>query len=228
MHGRAVRTQVCTFAGNRLRILRCEVCDAVRGTAWDYFMGGQAQQEAAGSQHRQQDAGTATNSGPAGREGATAEAAPAHAAAEAQAAPVSESTASRDQVEGRPEDLAGSSRGGEGEQEGPRHSLIEEDDGAPGTSMWEGGTEQGSWVCRRCSRTVSEGDKAEHEDYHLALQLQEEQGTGQGSSSLSTQQATQPKKRKAAAKSSSSQKKSRTKGLQGIDAFLKRANTKCL
>ena len=110
MHGRTVWTQVCTYAGNRLRILRCEVCDAVRGTAWDYFMGGQAQQEAAGSQHQQQELSTA------GCGGATKEAAPAHAAARPQALPVAESTGSREQVEGRVQDIAGSSRQGEGEQ----------------------------------------------------------------------------------------------------------------
>ncbi len=31
--------QVCTYVGNKQQILRCEVCDSVRGTAWDYYLG---------------------------------------------------------------------------------------------------------------------------------------------------------------------------------------------
>ena len=29
--------QVCTFSDNRVQILRCAMCDAVRGTSWDYY-----------------------------------------------------------------------------------------------------------------------------------------------------------------------------------------------
>lgn len=35
--------QVCTFDDNRPQILRCAICDAVRGTSLDYFMGHNAE-----------------------------------------------------------------------------------------------------------------------------------------------------------------------------------------
>jgi len=35
--------QVCTFADNRVQILRCAMCDAVRGTSWAYFRTTQAE-----------------------------------------------------------------------------------------------------------------------------------------------------------------------------------------
>ena len=216
---------MCTFAGNRLRILRCQVCDSVRGTAWDYFMGGHGQAEAAASQHQQQEAAGSTDSAPAVSEGAPGGAAPAHAGAGSAAVPVGGS-ASRERS--GLQDGAGSSGAGEGGQaggEGSGHGL-DGDEGAAGSSMWGAGDEPGSWLCRRCGETVGEAGKAEHEDYHLALQLQQDQDAAQGGSGLSTPQASQPRKRKAAAKSS--QRKGRVKGLQGIDAFLKRANTKCL
>lgn len=35
--------QVCTYAGNKQQILRCDVCDSVRGTHWDYYLGQNAE-----------------------------------------------------------------------------------------------------------------------------------------------------------------------------------------
>ncbi len=31
--------QVCTFAGNRPQVLRCAVCDSLRGTRWETYAG---------------------------------------------------------------------------------------------------------------------------------------------------------------------------------------------
>ena len=42
--------QVCTFDDNRHQILRCAICDAVRGTSLDYFMGHNAE-VSSGTQH---------------------------------------------------------------------------------------------------------------------------------------------------------------------------------
>ena len=42
--------QVCTFDDNRHQILRCAICDAVRGTSLDYFMGHNAE-VSSGVQH---------------------------------------------------------------------------------------------------------------------------------------------------------------------------------
>ena len=49
-----VNVQVCTFGDNRPQILRCSVCDAVRGTTLDYFMGHNAEVSSASAS--QQDA----------------------------------------------------------------------------------------------------------------------------------------------------------------------------
>ena len=46
---RAPRTwscQVCTFAGTRAQILRCAMCNAVRGTGWGYYQSAVAEQSA--------------------------------------------------------------------------------------------------------------------------------------------------------------------------------------
>ncbi|BDA41352.1 probable DNA polymerase IV at N-terminal half [Coccomyxa sp. Obi] len=42
--------QVCTYSGNHPRILRCDICDSVRGTRWDYYLG-QSAEATSGSQH---------------------------------------------------------------------------------------------------------------------------------------------------------------------------------
>ena len=39
----ALVVQVCTFSGNRAQILRCAICDAVRGTSWGYYRATQAE-----------------------------------------------------------------------------------------------------------------------------------------------------------------------------------------
>ena len=39
----ALVVQVCTFSSNRAQILRCAICDAVRGTSWEYYKITQAQ-----------------------------------------------------------------------------------------------------------------------------------------------------------------------------------------
>ena len=41
---------MCTFDDNRHQILRCAICDAVRGTSLDYFMGRNAE-VSSGTQH---------------------------------------------------------------------------------------------------------------------------------------------------------------------------------
>ena len=63
--------QVCTFDDNRHQILRCAICDAVRGTSLDYFMGHHAE-VSSGTQHEVQDSAAkqALRSRRAGSEGA--------------------------------------------------------------------------------------------------------------------------------------------------------------
>ena len=62
--------QVCTFEDNRHQILRCAICDAVRGTSLDYFMGHNAE-VSSGAQHDAPDsmAKSGSRSRRAGSEG---------------------------------------------------------------------------------------------------------------------------------------------------------------
>ena len=53
--------QVCTFDDNRHQILRCAVCDAVRGTSLDYFVGHHAE-VSSGTQHDAQDSAAKSGS----------------------------------------------------------------------------------------------------------------------------------------------------------------------
>lgn len=53
--------QVCTFDDNRHQILRCAICDAVRGTSLDYFMGHNAE-VSSGTQQDPQDSVTKSGS----------------------------------------------------------------------------------------------------------------------------------------------------------------------
>ena len=43
--------QVCTFEDNRHQILRCAICDAVRGTSLEYFMGHHHAEVSSAAQH---------------------------------------------------------------------------------------------------------------------------------------------------------------------------------
>ena len=216
--------QVCTFADNHRSILRCAACDSVKGTPWDYYLSqpDQAQQEGPGPPNAQTAPAGACSSG-----AATTEQPPA--------------TASQGLVAGvHGNDQRPEATGRQGADSSRRAAEVaaslpgsasradEEDAGAAGSSMWEPGEHNG-WVCRRCGQNVSEEQKAEHEDYHMALQLQEAEGRPGGPET--SHRASQPagnvqgtaKKRKATEQKRPKNRKSS----QVMDAFLKRANAKC-
>ena len=57
---RAPRTwpcQVCTFAGNRAQVLRCAMCNAVRGTSWEYYQSSVADRSALATPSMSTDSG---------------------------------------------------------------------------------------------------------------------------------------------------------------------------
>ena len=54
--------QVCTFDDNRQQILRCAICDAVRGTSLDHFMGHHAEVSSAAQHDAVQDSASKTGS----------------------------------------------------------------------------------------------------------------------------------------------------------------------
>lgn len=59
--------QVCTFEDNRHQILRCAICDAVRGTSLEYFMGHHHAEVSSTEQHDMHE--TATTTGARSRRG---------------------------------------------------------------------------------------------------------------------------------------------------------------
>ena len=55
--------QVCTFEDNRHQILRCAICDAVRGTSLEYFMGHHHAEVSSTAQHDVHETAATTTTG---------------------------------------------------------------------------------------------------------------------------------------------------------------------
>ena len=209
---------MCTFADNHRSILRCTACDSVKGTPWDYYLSqpDQAQQEGPGPPEAAADGGSA---------GAAAAEQPL---ATARQRTVAGLCAGGERPASDSQGACAGSRAAEGAATSvPSGSnALEGDAGAAGSSMWEPG-EHGGWVCMRCAQRVSEEQKAEHEDYHVALQLQEADGRPEPNRRTPQVAAGSAQGASKKRKTTESKRAKTRKSSQVMDAFLKRANAKC-
>lgn len=224
--------QVCTYSGNQPRILRCDICDSVRGTRWDYYLG-QGTEACSGSQppagaaaaaaaagegtaargsdsHQERSAAAVARDSPSARDsrggkgsGAAArgqrsilgffsEADRRDAAAAAAAVSAGErrwnpgegrerGTEGQREPQGSKEHCSAQRQGGKmvfcGSEQRGVERIAKSEGGecreAVGSSVgWEQSGD-GRWICSACSASVAEEGRAEHEDYHLALLLQQ-------------------------------------------------------
>lgn len=171
---------MCTYSGNHPRILRCDICDSVRGTRWDYYLG-QSAEASSGSQQAapardsptaregaKQQGGSAGARGQRSILGFFSEADRKSAAASASQPPPQDSSAPPvggrgmgaqvDQV---------NSRGAEGRSGAAGDRIA----GEGSSVQWEQRGD-GSWTCSQCGSSLAHESRTEHEDYHLAILLQ--------------------------------------------------------
>ncbi len=176
---------MCTYSGNHSRILRCDICDSVRGTRWDYYLGQNAE-ASSGSQQAApaRDSPTAreaakSQGGSAGargqrsilgffseadRKGAAASA--SQPAAEVRGLALNSADSGGTGLQSRGMD-GGSGAPQQGSERGVGESRVE----------WEQSID-GRWTCSRCGASMADEGRAEHEDFHLALLLQKAESGG--------------------------------------------------